>query len=86
MYVIAVLWDFPLIYSNYGASQVALVVENPSANAGDIRNAGSIPGSGISPGVGHSNPFQYCCLKNSTDRRAWWAVVRGVVKSQTRLK
>ena len=30
--------------------QVALVVKNPPANAGDIRDAGSIPGSGRSPG------------------------------------
>ena len=27
-------------------SQVVLVVKNPPANAGDIRDAGSIPGSG----------------------------------------
>ena len=32
------------------ASQVALVVKNPPANAGDIRNMDLIPGSGISPG------------------------------------
>jgi len=32
------------------ASQVALVVKNPPANAGDIRKAGSITGSGRSPG------------------------------------
>ena len=32
------------------ASQVALVVKNPPANAGDIRDMGSIPGSGRSPG------------------------------------
>ena len=31
------------------------VVENPAANAGDIRDAGSIPGSGRSPGGGHGN-------------------------------
>ena len=30
--------------------QVALVVKNPPANAGDIRDVGSIPGSGRSPG------------------------------------
>ena len=29
---------------NIGASQVALVVKNPLANAGDIRDAGSILG------------------------------------------
>ena len=30
-------------------SQVALVIKNPSANAGDIRNVDSVPGSGRSP-------------------------------------
>ena len=34
---------------DYGASQVALVVKNPPANAGDIGNAGLIPGLGRSP-------------------------------------
>ena len=29
----------------FGASQVALVVRNAPASAGDIRDAGSIPGS-----------------------------------------
>ena len=38
--------------------QVALVVKNPPANAGDIREAGSIPGLGRFPGGGHSNPLQ----------------------------
>ena len=41
-----------------GASQVSLVVKNPSANAGDLRDAGSIPGLGRSPGEGHGNPLQ----------------------------
>ena len=36
-----------------------LVVKNPPANAGDIRDTGLIPGSGRSPGGGHSNPLQY---------------------------
>ena len=48
-----------------GASQVALVVKNPSANAGDIRDAGSIPGSGRSPGGRHGNPLQYSCPQYS---------------------
>ena len=39
------------LVSNYtGASQVALVVKNPPANAGDVRDTGSIPGLGRSPG------------------------------------
>ena len=41
-----------LIHTFYGylpgASQVALVVKNPPANAGDSREEGSIPGSGRS--------------------------------------
>ena len=47
------------------ASQVALVVKNPSANAGDIGEAGLIPGSGRSPGGGHGNPLQYLAWKIS---------------------
>ena len=39
------------------ASQVALVVKNPPANAGDIKDAGSIPGLGRSTGGGHGNPL-----------------------------
>ena len=40
-------------------SQVALVVKNLPANAGDVRDVGSIPGSGRSPEGGHGNPLQY---------------------------
>ena len=36
-----------------GAFQVALVVKNLPANAGDLRAVSSIPGSGRSPGGGH---------------------------------
>ena len=43
-------------------SQVALVVRNPPANVGDIRDADLIPGLGRSPGGGHGNPLQYSCL------------------------
>ena len=39
------------------ASQVALVVKNLPANAGDIRDVGLTPGLGKSPGGGHSNPL-----------------------------
>ena len=39
-----------------------------------------------SPGGRHGNPLQYSSLENSMDRGAWRATVRGVAKSQTRLK
>jgi len=60
-----------------------LVVKNPPANAGDIRDAGSIPGSGRSPGGRNGNPFHYSCLKNPMDRGAWQGTVYQVLKSWT---
>ena len=69
----------------YWASQVALVVKNPPANAGDVRDMVSIPGSGRSPAGGNGNPLQYSCLKNPMDRGAWQATAHGVAKSQTQL-
>ena len=67
------------------ASQVALMVKNLPANAGDLRDAGSIPGSRRCPGGGHGHPLQYSCLGNPMDRGAWQATVHGVAKSPTRL-
>ena len=64
-------------------SQLALVVKNRPANAGDV---GSIPGSRKSPGGGHGNPLQYSCLENPMNRGAWRPTVHGVAKTQTQLK
>ena len=60
-----------------------LVVKNPPANAGDIRDVGSIPGSGGFPGREHGNPLQYSCLENSMDTGTWQATVHRVAKSRT---
>ena len=57
-------------------------VKASAHNAGDL---GSIPGSGRSSGKGNGNPLQYSCLENPMDGGAWWAIVHGVAKSQTRL-
>ena len=62
------------------ASQVVLVVKNPPANIGDIRDAGSFPGSGRSPGGEHGNLLQYSCLENPMDRGAWWLTLLGITK------
>ena len=40
------------------SSLVVLVVKNPSANAGDLRDMGSIPRLGRCPGGGNDNPLQ----------------------------
>ena len=69
----------------FSVSQVALVVKNPPANAGDIRDAGSIPGLGRSPGEENGNPLQYSCQVNPMDRGAWRATVHRAAKSWTRL-
>ena len=63
--------------------QVGAVVKNLPASIGDAIDTGSIPESVRSPGVGNDNLFQYSCLENSMDGRAWWAITHGVVKSLT---
>ena len=61
-----------------GVFRVALVVKNPPANAGDVREAGSVPG--------FNSPLQYSCLENPMNKGAWWAMVHRVAKSQTLTK
>ena len=73
-------------HASLGASQVALVVKNPPANARDIRDMGSIPGSGRPPEGGHGHPLQCFSLENPMDRGAWQAAVHRVAKSWTQLK
>ena len=51
-------------------------------SAGDL---GSVTGSVKSPGEENRNSLQYSFLENSMERGAWWAIVHGVAKSQTRL-
>ena len=68
------------------ASQAALGVKNPPANAGDIRDVGLIPGWERCPGGSHGNPLQYSCLENLMDRGTWWAAVHGSAKSRTQMK
>ena len=70
--------------NHYGnrASQVALVVKNQPANAGDIRDTGSISELGRSPEEGYSNPLQYSCLENPMDRGAWRATIRRGAKTR----
>ena len=57
---------------------MTLVVKNPPANAGDVRDGGSISGLGRSPGGGRGNPLQCSCLEHPIDRGAWRAAVHGV--------
>ena len=65
---------------------MALVVKNPLANTGNVRNLSSIPGSGRSTGEGNGAPLQYSCMQNPMDSGAWRAMVLRATKSLTRLK
>ena len=60
---------------------MVLVVKNPLANAGDIRDVSSIPGLEGSPREGHGNPLQYSCLKNPMNRGAQRFIIHRVAQS-----
>ena len=47
-------------------AQMAPVVKNPPASAGDARGTSLISGSRRSPGGGNGNPLQDSCLENPT--------------------
>ena len=55
----------------------------PTANAGNIRDVGSIFGLGRSPGGGHGNPLQHSHLENPMDRGASQAIVHSCKESNT---
>ena len=53
---------------------MALLVKDPPANAGGIRDSALTPRLGRSPGGGNGNPLKYSCL----DRGAFQVTVHGV--------
>ena len=65
------------------ASQVALVVKNLPANAGNVRDLGSIPG--LEDPLEEGMATHSSILAWEVDRGAWQATVHGVTKSRTRL-
>ena len=69
-----------------GASQVALVVKNLPANAGDTRDVGSIPGLGRSPGERSWQPAPVSLPGESHGQRNLQAAVHRVSQSRARLK
>ena len=75
-----VCWGFSF-FTEIGASQVAVVVRNPPANARDARHEGLIPGWGRSPGQRQGNPLQYSCLEDPMDGGTWWTTVHCVAES-----
>ena len=65
-----IILSYRYIYKCRWASQVALVIKNLPANAGDVRDDGSISGLGRFPGERHGKPLQYSCLENPKDKGA----------------
>ena len=70
-------WATSLLFDSTG--------KESACNAGNTGDVGSILGSGRSPEVGNGNPLQCSCLGIFMSRRAWWATVHWVTKSQTQL-
>ena len=68
------------------ASQMLLVVKNPPANVGDIRDSGFNPWVGKISWRRAWQPTSVFLLENPKDRGAWWATVHGVAKNRTQLK
>ncbi len=62
------------------------MVENPPADARDIRDAGSMPGWEDPLEGGHGKPTPMFLPGKSQEQGAWWAAVSGVAQSRTRLK
>ena len=74
--------DYSVVYTHHifflhspvdeWASQAGLVVKNPPASGGDVRDVGSVPGLGTSFGGGHGNPlhgeWECSCLQNPADK------------------
>ena len=65
------------------ASQVAWLLKNLPANAGDSRALGSLPESARPSVVRNGNPIQYSCLGNTLDTGGWQATVHGDAKTWT---
>ena len=80
------LYACTYMYVYMRASQVALVVKNLSANAGDLRDAGLIPGSGRCPGGGHGNPLQVFLPGESHGQRSLAGYNPWGSQNQTQLK
>ena len=78
------LRTFIILYNlKWGFPHGAEVVKNLLANVG---GPDSIPDLGRCPGEANGNPLQYSCLGSPMDSGAWWAVVHGIAKTQTRLR
>ena len=64
-------------------SQVAVVVKNPAANAGGVRDMDLIPRLGRSPEEEMATHSSILAWRIPIDRGAWWATVHRVTEWDT---
>ena len=83
---ILLLQSLPRWLSGVKQTNKQTTKKNLPANAGDARDVSSLPSWGRSSEGRNDNPFQYSCLENPLDRRAWSATVHEVTKSWTWLE
>ena len=74
-----------MLYTSHSpwAAQVALVVKNPRAKAGDIRDSGSSPGPEDALEEEMATHSSILAWRIPMDRGAWRATVNRIAKSQT---
>ena len=60
---------------------MAQLVKNPPANEGNTRDLSWPPDQEDPLEKKNGNPLQYFCQENPMDRKAWWATVHGIAKS-----
>ena len=77
--------DRSFFLSHVMSKWVTLICRGCIFQAVDFKTPVLFSGLGRFSGVGNGNPLQYACLENSVDRGAWWVILCGVTKSQTRL-
>ena len=67
--LLALLYIFAFSRHLYSAKKVMLVIKNPLANTGNIRDIGSTPGLGRSPGEGYGKQLLFL-LRESHGQRS----------------
>ena len=68
LYILLHKYSLSLSLSLLWASQLPLVIKNPSAIEGDARYMGLIPRLRRFPGEENGKPFQYTCLTSFMNR------------------
>ena len=76
------LYYFHALGASRRAFQAVLVIKNPLARAGDIRDPGLIPGSGRSPGGGCHYPLHFFAQRIPSTG-AWQSRFYKVAESDT---